>query len=92
MPATSGVLIDVPLETFTAQVPWSNDTQADSMSCPGAIMSGLIRPSWVGPKLLNSAMLSCRPFGPGAAPSHVTATPPSGPAASRSSRSRRPVL
>ena len=52
VPATKGVAIDVPLyETY----PLVELKSAAAMFTPGAVMSGLILPSAVGPRLENGA-------------------------------------
>ena len=59
LPAIVGVAMLVPLSCqYCVPSPLGSNPCADHTETPGAVMSGLMRPSWVGPRLLKSAMSS----------------------------------
>src|SRR2546428_8702151 len=59
LPAIVGVAMLVPLSCqYCVPSPPGSNPWADHTETPGAVMSGLMRPSWVGPRLLKSAIFS----------------------------------
>jgi len=58
-PAAVGVDIEVPLSVFVRQllVKWLESPEAETTDTPGATMSGFRRPSEVGPREENDAIV-----------------------------------